>query len=295
MSKAATHLWHKPSEHAAWTHRFVTVSDSIIYIYPNRQEYKSGAQKNAIHLILLSNNTKLIDGNDIIMHQGWLVKKGKFKWNARWCALTNYGYLKYVDIKQTSDIRQIDFSKAKFSLQKYHNLIYWMYHGDRVYFRCDSPSIQKKWYQKMTSIQHNCYNIRTAYKKRKLLHKEPTLFAFTVINKTEKHYFCAMNDQYLAAWKKCITEQSYKLSQKENINNDVDMDNDQQNIYIMRGAQVTYIRDSKVKISIHDEKKSNSNDITPETIDVAEDTLSRVVIEENVTVKENVIDIVKMN
>eukprot|EP01084_Bolivina_argentea_P141000 247801_1 len=261
MSKAATSLWEKPHENAPWTKRFVVISDSVISIYNTREDYES--QKEAIHKIKLSENTELIDGSDSIMYQGWLVKKGKLKWNARWCSLVNYGYMKYVDINETSDIRQIDFSKATFTLQKYENLIYWMYRGDRVYFRCDTAAIQKKWYQKMISIQENCVEKRIELKKKKLVHTEPTLFAFTVVNKSQKHYFSAANDKYLAAWKKCILEQISRSEPRTNIelkddnkNIDIDIENKQPNIEVISTAApvVTYITNSYM-----DENKSNSD------------------------------------
>eukprot|EP01083_Nonionella_stella_P029924 82209_1 len=204
MSKAATHLWYKDGIFNVWAKQFVVLSDSMIRVYESREDYES--QKEAAHRIQLSTHTQLLNGSDSIMHQGWLIKKGKLKWNEKWCALVNYGYLKYV--ADNHGIRSIDFSKASFKLEDYGNLIYWIYGGDRVYFRCDSPSIQVKWHQEMKEIQANCMQIRYQYEQNKLLHKEPTLFAFCVDNNDGKqHCFCAPDHTYLAAWHKCISEQ----------------------------------------------------------------------------------------
>ena len=118
---AAAHLWHKPSSRAAWMRRFVIVSDSAIRIYGTRNDHESN--NDPMYYIELLTTTHLKMGSDNIVLQGWLVKKGKIKWNSRWCALVKYGYLNYIDPEQKQGIRSIDFSTAKFILQNDHNLL----------------------------------------------------------------------------------------------------------------------------------------------------------------------------
>ena len=121
MSMAAAHLWHKPSERAAWMRRFVIVSDSSIRIYGTRNDHEQ--HNDPMYYIELLTDTDLISGSDNIVYQGWLTKKGKmFKWNSRWCALVKYGYLNYIDPEQKQGIRSIDISDSKFILEKSHNL-----------------------------------------------------------------------------------------------------------------------------------------------------------------------------
>eukprot|EP01083_Nonionella_stella_P043405 117082_1 len=221
MSLAAAHLWHKPSERAAWMRRFVIVSDSAVRIYGTRSDHEQ--RHDPIFYIELLTSTSLLNGSDNIICQGWLVKKGKIKWNPRWCALVKYGYLNYIDPEQKQGIRCIDISQSQFVLDSSHNTIQWKSdRGEWFQFRCDSPSIQTKWHKSMLNVQRHCMLIRRENELKNTLNKEPTLFAFTVrklrsINNThdkdirsnrfEQHYFCADSEQYLEGWKKCITEQ----------------------------------------------------------------------------------------
>ncbi len=89
-------------------------------------------------------------------------------------------------------------------------------------FRCDSPSIQSRWFTEMEYIRQNCdkFRLHSAVDS-----KEPTLFAFIVrksntnteggitdindikSNRFCEHFFCADNEQFLEGWKKCIIEQ----------------------------------------------------------------------------------------
>ena len=74
------------------------------------------------YCIELLTTTALLDGSDNIVYQGWLTKKGKIKWNARWCALLKVGYLNYIDADQKQDIRSIDISAVQINAEKSNNL-----------------------------------------------------------------------------------------------------------------------------------------------------------------------------
>merc|ERR1712129_265766 len=172
-----------------------------------------------MYYIELLTSTDLLNGNDNIVLEGWLTKKGIVKWNARWCALVKYGYLNYIDPEQKQGIRSIDICTAEFILEDANNLIQWKNEkGEWYQFRCDSKSIQTKWHLEMKNIQKHCLQLRKQNETN--INNSPTLFAFTVrkplpltttneikSNRLEEHFFCADNDHYLEGWKKCIIEQ----------------------------------------------------------------------------------------
>eukprot|EP01084_Bolivina_argentea_P225437 380953_1 len=225
MSLAAAHIWHKPSERAAWMKRFVIVSDSAIRIYSTRNDHEQ--HKDPMYYVELLTTTNLLNGSNNIVFQGWMNKKGKIYWNARWCALVNSGYLNYVDQDNKHGIRSIDIQNCKFVLDDKHHGISWKNDkNDWFQFRCDNESIQQKWHEEMLKIQKNCVKIRMANAQNN--NKEPTLFAFMIRKPIisasnilkededndmksskmyEEHCFCADSFEKLEQWRKVLIEQ----------------------------------------------------------------------------------------
>merc|ERR1719242_303943 len=78
-------MWYKSTDNQEWIKAFVVVYESLILIYGGRIAFKS--YQTPIEIIKLSQSTEVIDGNDMISIQGYLGKKGKYKWSNRWCAL----------------------------------------------------------------------------------------------------------------------------------------------------------------------------------------------------------------
>ena len=100
---------------------FGVISDSIILIYHGREAFKSCYHPLYIIPISTSTEINLVDGNDDILLQGYIEKKGKWNiWSERWCALQKDGYLKYMD--HSNNIKQIDFQNSVFELQNNYNM-----------------------------------------------------------------------------------------------------------------------------------------------------------------------------
>lgn len=189
-SSSVGHLWHKPREMAAWMRRWVIVDDCAIRIYGTRNEYEDN--EDAIYYIDLFSNSLLKSGSDNIVYQGWLTKKGKIKWNPRWCALLKLGYLNYIDPEQRQSIRSIDFSTATIKIHQENNQISWTVKNELFQFRCDSNHLQTLWFTKMEAMYVEIYHsfihfIFMLFKKKEGMYAV-TEAKFTCVKRTDFVY-----------------------------------------------------------------------------------------------------------
>ena len=149
----------------------------------------------------------------MISIQGYLSKKGKYKWSKRWCCLRRDGYIDYVHSDHKS-IKTVDFTNAHIeSYDAQKNVIQWRKsNGQLIQFRFETVSIQKEWIYRMRQIQKIC-------KKRREHPRIPTVlksvYSFTLRHKPNNFRGSSIaNEQYfgfdcfenMEMWKECISK-----------------------------------------------------------------------------------------
>lgn len=122
--KYSSWIWYKPDlnkqKKQHWKKGFGVITDQLILVYDGRHSFNSCYHP--LCCIPMSASTEIVDGNDDILLQGFVEKKGKWAiWSSRWCALQRDGYLKYMD--HAHKIKEIDFQNAVFELKNDNNML----------------------------------------------------------------------------------------------------------------------------------------------------------------------------